>query len=87
MPLLPPSYLLTLLHPHLIFSAPYNPYAPAAPSRYPSDAGNSSAFPPPYALPSPPLTILTLTYPSDTGTSSSRPALSSLPLTILTLPY
>ncbi|MBW0479950.1 hypothetical protein O181_019665 [Austropuccinia psidii MF-1] len=28
----PPSPLLTLPHPHLIFSATYNPYSPTAPS-------------------------------------------------------
>ncbi|MBW0461089.1 hypothetical protein O181_000804 [Austropuccinia psidii MF-1] len=33
----PPSPLLTLPHPSLIFSAAYNPYTPMAPSRYSSD--------------------------------------------------
>ncbi|MBW0482163.1 hypothetical protein O181_021878 [Austropuccinia psidii MF-1] len=40
-----PSPLLMLLHPCLIFSATYNPYTPAVPSRYASGA----ALNPPYA--------------------------------------
>ncbi|MBW0512862.1 hypothetical protein O181_052577 [Austropuccinia psidii MF-1] len=40
-----PSPLLTLLHPHLIFSLAYNLYATAGPSSYASDA----ALTPPYA--------------------------------------
>ncbi|MBW0532633.1 hypothetical protein O181_072348 [Austropuccinia psidii MF-1] len=34
----PPSPLLTLPHPRLIFSLAYNPYAPAGPSSHASDA-------------------------------------------------
>ncbi|MBW0490437.1 hypothetical protein O181_030152 [Austropuccinia psidii MF-1] len=49
-PLSLPSPLLTLPHPCLIFSTAYNPYAPAAPSRYTSDA----ALNPLYASPHPP---------------------------------
>ncbi|MBW0491163.1 hypothetical protein O181_030878 [Austropuccinia psidii MF-1] len=40
-----PSPLLTLLNPLLIFSTAYNSYAPAAPSRYASNA----VLNPPYA--------------------------------------
>ncbi|MBW0581504.1 hypothetical protein O181_121219 [Austropuccinia psidii MF-1] len=51
-----PSPLLTLPHPRLIFSLACNPYAPAGPSSYASDA----TLTPPYASSHPPLTILTL---------------------------
>ncbi|MBW0491902.1 hypothetical protein O181_031617 [Austropuccinia psidii MF-1] len=35
--MIPPSPLLTLLHPCLIFSSSYNPYGPRGPSSYASD--------------------------------------------------
>ncbi|MBW0506438.1 hypothetical protein O181_046153 [Austropuccinia psidii MF-1] len=54
-----PSPLLMILHPRLIFSLAYNPYAAVGPSSYASDA----ALTPPYAslhLPNMPLTLLTI---------------------------
>ncbi|MBW0590808.1 hypothetical protein O181_130523 [Austropuccinia psidii MF-1] len=69
---LPPP-LLTLLHPHLIFSLAYNPCAPAGPSSYASNA----ALTHPYASLHPPLTILTLV--------ECLPDMSPTTLTILTL--
>ncbi|MBW0527231.1 hypothetical protein O181_066946 [Austropuccinia psidii MF-1] len=62
----PPSPLLMLPHPHLIFSFAHNPYAAAGPSSY----AYNTALNPPYASSHPPnmppilLTILTLAVPS-----------------------
>ncbi|MBW0481593.1 hypothetical protein O181_021308 [Austropuccinia psidii MF-1] len=46
----PPSPLLTLPHPCLVFSAAYNLYSPAGPSIYASEA----TLNPPYTSPDPP---------------------------------
>ncbi|MBW0478747.1 hypothetical protein O181_018462 [Austropuccinia psidii MF-1] len=88
------SPILTLPHPHLILSAAYHAYAPAAPSRYDPNAATPSPTSPP------PLTILMLPlHPHDMppmlpphvcphpSLCFRTPALSSLTLTILTLPY
>ncbi|MBW0569249.1 hypothetical protein O181_108964 [Austropuccinia psidii MF-1] len=70
---MPPSPLLMLPHPSLIFSLAYNSYAPAGRSGYASDATLTL----PYASSHPPLTILML--------MECLPNMPPMPLTILML--
>ncbi|MBW0478306.1 hypothetical protein O181_018021 [Austropuccinia psidii MF-1] len=95
----PPSPLLMLPHPRLIFSSAYNPCAPVGPSNYASNAAyhpyacgrpqDETMMPPPIsALTTPLLTILTLPpYPHNIPPTPPSTPLIPNPLSPAYHPY